>query len=64
MDCEGILLFVRRGEGVLLTTHEVKQLLEDLQDPLYIANLPVRAPWFSLLGNWVKYFVLHCKLDL
>src|SRR5947209_8111398 len=49
MDCEAILLFVRRGEGVLLTTYEVKQLLEDLQDSLYVANLPVSNPWFSLL---------------
>lgn len=50
MDCEGIILFVRRGEGVLLSTHEVKQLLEDLQYPLYVANLPVSNPWFSLLS--------------
>jgi hypothetical protein len=57
MDCEGILLFVRRGEGVLLSTHEVKQLLEDLQYPLYVANLPVSNPWFSLLGwcsGWLR----------
>jgi hypothetical protein len=57
MDCEGILLFVRRGEGVLLSTHEVKQLLEDLQDPLYVANLPVSNPWLSLLrwcSGWFR----------
>jgi hypothetical protein len=57
MGCEGILLFVRRGEGVLLSTHEVKQLLEDLQDPLYVANLPVSNPWFSLLcwcSGWFR----------
>lgn len=41
MDCEGILLFVRGGKGVLLDTYEVKQLLEDLDYPLYIAKLPV-----------------------
>src|SRR5579884_3476674 len=28
MDCEGIILFVRSGQGVLLATEEVKQLLE------------------------------------
>jgi hypothetical protein len=50
MDCEGILLFVRRGKGVLLTTHEVKQLLENPQYPLYLANLPVSNPRFSLLS--------------
>ena len=56
MDCEGILLFVRRGKGVLLTTHEVKQLLEDLQYPLYVANLPVSNPWFSLLSWYSGWF--------
>lgn len=56
MDCEGILLFVRRGKGVLLTTHEVKQLLEDLQYPLYVANLPVSNSWFSLLSWYSGWF--------
>jgi len=28
MECEVILLFVRDGEGVLLQTHEIKQLME------------------------------------
>lgn len=56
MDCEGILLFVRRGEGVLLSTHEVKQLLEDLQYPLYVANLPVSNSWFSLLSWYSGWF--------
>jgi hypothetical protein len=52
MECEGILLFVRKGSGVLLGTHEVKQLLEDLSFPLYIANLPASKPWFvSLLKS-------------
>jgi universal stress protein family protein len=59
MDCEGILLFVRRGEGVLLSTHEVKQLLEDLQDPLYVANLPVSNPWLSLFGWFRKRGASH-----
>jgi hypothetical protein len=59
MDCEGILLFVRRGEGVLLSTHEVKQLLEDLQDPLYVANLPISNPWLSLLGWFRKRGASH-----
>ena len=57
MDCEGIIIFVRRGAGVLLDTHEVKQLLEDRRYPLYLANLPVSHPWFSLLrccSGWFK----------
>jgi hypothetical protein len=39
MECAGILLFVRRGSGVLLATGEVKQLLEDGDLPLYIVPL-------------------------
>jgi nucleotide-binding universal stress UspA family protein len=48
MDCQGIILFVRKGAGVLLATQEVKQLLEDRHYPLYVANLPVSKPCFSL----------------
>jgi GAF domain-containing protein len=58
MDCSGILLFVHRGDGVLLATTEVKQLLEDHSLPLYIARLHTdesRFPglrWlFRLLGR-------------
>lgn len=39
MECDGVLLFVRQGAGVLLATTEVKQLLEDNSVPLYIARL-------------------------
>src|SRR5437899_12265759 len=39
MECTGILLFVRRGAGVLLATSEVKQLLEEESMPLYIIPL-------------------------
>ena len=38
MECAGILLFVQRGEGVLLATEEVKQLLEQERVPLYIVT--------------------------
>jgi hypothetical protein len=50
MDCEGIILFVRRGKGILLDTYEIKQLLEDQRIPLYVANLP--QPRFSLPQWW------------
>lgn len=40
MECAGILLFVHCGVGVLLSTGEVKQLLEDDSLPLYVAPLP------------------------
>lgn len=56
MACDGILLFLRAGKGVLLETEEVKQLLEDQHVPLYVANLAetrfrVAAWWPSWLGG-------------
>jgi len=57
MECAGIILFVRGGAGVLLATHEVKQLLEDRRYPLYVTNLPVSKPWFPLprwCSGWLR----------
>jgi hypothetical protein len=57
MECAGILLFVRRGIGVLLATSEVKQLLEEESIPLYIARLPSierRFPHQEWLTRWLK----------
>jgi hypothetical protein len=56
MACEGILLFLRGGKGVLLETEEVKQLLEDRHIPLYVANLAetrfrLSAWWPTWLGG-------------
>ncbi|HTK06293.1 MAG TPA: universal stress protein [Ktedonobacteraceae bacterium] len=62
MECEGIILFVRGGSGVLLATHEVKQLLEDRVHSMYIANLPISRPWASLLrwcSGWLKNSALR-----
>lgn len=39
MECVGTLLFVHRGAGVLLSTVEVKQLLEDDRFPVYVIPL-------------------------
>jgi len=39
MECAGILLFVQRGEGVMLATEEVKLLLEQASVPLYVVPL-------------------------
>ena len=39
MECVGILLFIHRGEGVLLATDEVKGLLQQQRVPLYIVPL-------------------------
>jgi hypothetical protein len=52
LECIGILVFVRRGTGVLLATSEVKQLLEDRSLPLYICPLP--SPEHGLLNpGWL-----------
>jgi hypothetical protein len=59
MDCKGILLFVRGGKGVLLDTYEVKQLLEDLDYPLYVANLPVGK--LQQLLFRLKRIMLHLR---
>ncbi|QBD82487.1 hypothetical protein EPA93_43535 [Ktedonosporobacter rubrisoli] len=49
MECDGILLFVRNGNGILLTTHEITRILEDVKHPLYIIYLPHHKNWLSSL---------------
>jgi hypothetical protein len=39
MDCDGIILFVRDGKGVLLDTHETKHVITDASGKLYIIRL-------------------------
>jgi hypothetical protein len=39
-ECEGILLFVRKGQGVLLQTREIKRLMVEAMCKLYIVRLP------------------------
>lgn len=53
LECIGIILVVRRGVGVLLATHEVKQLLEDKRLFLYLISLPTKDRMFSL-PQWVS----------
>jgi hypothetical protein len=53
MDCEGIILFVRGGKGVLLDTYDIKRLLEDLRMPLFVAKLPRSR--ISLPGWWPRW---------
>ena len=57
MECAGILLFVQRGEGVLLATEEVKQLLEQESVPLYIVPLLPHEgsfPHLRWLSRWLN----------
>ena len=56
MECAGIVLVVRRGDGVLLATHEVKQLLEDRRFPLYIVQLLAEDSMFSFPGWLSRWF--------
>lgn len=39
-ECEGIILFVRSGQGVLLQTREIKHLMTEAMCKLYIVRLP------------------------
>lgn len=38
--CDGILLFVRGGDGVLLQTHEVKHVMTQIDSKFLIVRLP------------------------
>jgi hypothetical protein len=54
MECAGIVLVVRQGAGVLLATHEVKQLLEKKGVAIYVVSLPTRKRLFSL-PQWLSH---------
>ena len=56
MECEGILLFVQCGVGVLLATEEVKQLLEQESIPLYIVPLLPNKGGFPHLRWLTRWF--------
>ena len=56
MECAGIILFVRRGTGVLLATSEVKQLLEDEKIPLYLVLLLSKDRAFSFPRWFARWF--------
>lgn len=42
-ECAGIVLFVRAGQGVLLDTHEIKDIMAASPCKLYILRLPASA---------------------
>jgi Universal stress protein family len=56
MECAGIMLFVRRGAGVLLSTGEMKQLLADESMPLYIVPLLTNGSRFSFSRRLSRWF--------
>lgn len=50
MKCSGILLFARKGTGVLLSTDEIKRIMMQEHRPLYFIQL-VSQP-----GRWSRWF--------
>jgi len=57
MECVGTLLFVHQRAGVLLSTVEVKQLLEEDSFPVYVVPLPSNErsfPVLKWLARWLN----------
>jgi hypothetical protein len=54
MACANILLFVRDGAGVLLETTDIKQLLEQSGQPVYLFRLASRKGLFLRIGFSLK----------
>lgn len=57
-ECEGIVLFVRDGRGILLQTREVKHLMVEGNCKLYIVRLP-SGEGRKVLQGMIKEFVLR-----
>lgn len=51
MACAGILLFVRDGKGVLLETTDIKQLLEQPGQPIYLFQIASRKAFYIQTGK-------------
>src|SRR6185312_15406280 len=69
MACVGILLFVRDSAGIFLEMEEIKQLLEQPVQQVYLFRLTSRRPQFSRaslsltrwLQRFLKYFFLRVR---
>lgn len=61
MGCVGILLFVRDGTGVLLETEDIKRLLEQESQPIYLFRLPSRknqlSHIYAALVHWLRHLL-------
>jgi len=57
-ECEGVVLSVREGQGVLLQTREVKHLMVEAICKLYIVRLP-SGEGRKVLQGMIKDFVLR-----
>ena len=58
MACAGTLLFVRNGNGVLMETEDIKQILEQPHRPVYLFRLTSRKNLFFRVGvslmRWLR----------
>jgi hypothetical protein len=70
MACAGTLLFVRNGQGVLLETEDIKKILEQPDQPVYLFRLESRKQLFVQAGaafvGWLgrmqtKFFPAQCR---
>lgn len=61
-ECEGIVLFVREGQGVLLHAHEVKHMMVEAACKLYILRLPAHEGTKALrqmVNDCVNWLIKH-----
>jgi hypothetical protein len=58
MACAGTLLFVRNGKGVLMETEDIKQILEQPGQPVYLFRLASHKNLFLRVGisfvRWLR----------
>jgi len=55
LECDGMILFVRGGDGVLLNTPEVALLIKQATCPLYLIRLP--AGPYKRLSQFLREYV-------
>lgn len=59
LGCDGIVLFARGSNNVLLSTDEARRLMEKIACMFYIVRLPVkrRAGWLQWLGEYLPGWI-------
>lgn len=59
LGCDGIVLFARGSDSVLLTTDEARRLMEKIACMFYVVRLPVkrRAGWLQWLGEYLPGWI-------
>jgi hypothetical protein len=68
MACAGTLLFVRNGKGVFLETEDIKQILEQPDQPVYLFRLASRKNPFHRVGTslvrWLRCILKGCAAKI